>query len=201
MEQNQVKSIRGTIFSIQSEITEAKYSSTTARGYIIVPDGEMVVVPTTRSHGDVFSEYLTGYTCSPVKMNLNGANASVVLAQYGHITYMSDADEVKSMMVGGSIKEVSALFDSYGAVSLPNDLESITKEQAIALEELIHSNINIMGNPRSVLKYGIISLGKDIEEQDVIKLLEAIKTEKKEDIKQTVDEIMASTIGNDVKEL
>lgn len=176
MTQNVFTSMKGELFSLESEVIEAKYASTGERGYIITPSGKMIVVPTSRSHGDVFSEYLTKYLGLTSKLVLNGSNASVILAQYGHIAYMSSVSNIQNMKVNGVICESSILMDGKGIVSLPNDYSMMTLPQISSLKELIASNRTISGRKRVEMSYGVISRGLDITEEELFKILDGLET-------------------------
>lgn len=172
---NQIMALDGSIFEM--DVIDVRYASTKQKGYIILPDGRLVVVPFDRSHGSVFSEFLIHYLGFTQKLDVNGVNGSRLLAQYNCITYMCTSQHQRISKMETGFGDSSMLYDCDGTFSLMNEIENITDEQVNVLLTLINENYSISGVERVNLHFGIISKELDFDKTEFIQFLEGKKIE------------------------
>ena len=58
MQYNEFVSIHGNSFYMEEDVIDRKYCSIREIGYLIVPDGRLIVISQGKHHGEVFLEYL-----------------------------------------------------------------------------------------------------------------------------------------------
>ena len=61
MNNNEFTSFYGNSFYMEEEVIDRRYCSIREIGYLIVPDGRLIVVSKGKHHGEVFLNYLSKY--------------------------------------------------------------------------------------------------------------------------------------------
>ena len=127
MKQDVFKSINGNLFTVSDEVITKNYCSVRETGYLIVPDGRLIVVPSGKKHhGAVFAEYISKYLeisqkKLKEKFNLfsdNGLSYIPLLNYLGLIAYFG-------VGLGSNINmrgyESSEIYDLKGLLNIPSE--------------------------------------------------------------------------------
>lgn len=168
MENNQFYSVNSNIFAIEEEVIDRRYCSLRQTGYLIVPDGRLIVVPSgVTHHGVIFSKFLSRYLeksfqeiceehhIEKVSSLFNIFIVGPIMADYGFIVYANVASNPQRPIMNNQCGENSALYEVRGLFYVPESFDSLPDEQRLTLLELINSNMSISGRERYDINFFI----------------------------------------------
>lgn len=173
MEKEVFYSINKKEFVMEEEVIANNYCSVRETGYLIVPDGRLIVVPSgLKHHGQVFSEYVSKYLEKPIDeikqdYNINSDNGLVyipLLNSLGLIAYFG-------VGLGPNIcargMESSQFYDMRGMLNIPANTEILTLEQLITCQKLLDTNISFTGREKYPIEIGDIETGYGYTKDDI----------------------------------
>ena len=166
MTDNEFVSIHGNIFYMNEEVIDRRYCSCREIGYLIVPDGRLIVISREKHHGEVFLEYLSKYleqTIDEIRTTYqifsdNGLCYLSLLEQYQLIPYFGIGLNPIYPIYQHCICEQSTMYDMKGILHIPQELEQITKEQILTSQSLIETNLNFQGKEKYPMYIGNTNL-------------------------------------------
>ena len=158
-------SINGNEFYVENEVIKRNFCSVRETGYLIVPDGRLIVVPSGKKHhGEVFKEYLEKYLemsseelmkCYNITSD-NGLKYIPLLNEFGLIAYFGIGLAPKSLMNG---YEDSRFYEMYGMLNIPTQTDKVSLEQLYTCQELLKTNISFTGKEKYPINIGDIETG------------------------------------------
>lgn len=163
MTDNEFVSIHGNIFYVNEEVIDRRYCSCREIGYLIVPDGRLIVIPKEQHHGQIFLEYLSKYLEQPIEeirkihhiFSDNGLCYLSLLEQYQLIPYFRIGLNPINQHCNS---EQSMMYEMKGILHIPKQLEQITKEQILTSQSLIETNLNFQGKEKYPMYIGNTNL-------------------------------------------
>lgn len=177
MEEEIFYSINEKAFTMEEEVILKNYCSVRETGYLIVPDGRLIVIPTgLKHHGEVFMEYISKYleqSKEEVKEKYhltsdNGLTYIPLLNSLGLIAYFGIGLGANAMANG---MERSDIYDMYGMLNIPTNTESLTVEQLETCRELMKTNLSFSGREKYPIKIGDLETGYQYTIHDIDNLL------------------------------
>lgn len=155
-------SIFGNSFTIDEEVIHRRYCSIRENGYLIVPDGRLIVIPPGIHHGSVFLEFLSKYLEQDIsnireKYQIvadNGIMCLPILEEYGLIPYFGiglNPDVPKYMEL---ICENSEMYQVDGTLYIPRNFDEISTEQIRTCQELLKTNLYYNGKEKNKISIG-----------------------------------------------
>ena len=156
MNNNEFTSFYGNSFYMEEEVIDRRYCSIREIGYLIVPDGRLIVVSKGKHHGEVFLNYLSKYlekSMDEIRKEYqifsdNGLCFLSLLEQYQCIPYFGIGMNPIFPLYRHCICENSKMFDMRGILHIPSDLECMTEEQVLTNQSLIETNIDFRGKEK-----------------------------------------------------
>jgi hypothetical protein len=168
MENNQFYSINGNIFTMAEEVIDRRYCSLRQTGYLIVPDGRLIVVPPgVTHHGVIFSKFLSKYLektlqeiCEEYRIEKVSSMYNIfiigpIMADYGFVAYANVASNPQRPIMNNRCGENGALYDVRGLFYIPECFDNLPYEQRMTLLELVNSNMSISGKERYDINFSI----------------------------------------------
>ncbi len=162
MNNNEFISMYGNSFYMEEEVIDRRYCSIREIGYLIVPDGRLIVISKGKHHGEVFLEYLSKYLEQSIEgireeyqiFSNNGLCFLPLLEKYQLIPYFGIGLNPVFPMYQQYVCEQSSLFDMKGILHIPKELEQITKEQLLTNQSLIETNLDFRGKEKYPMHIG-----------------------------------------------
>lgn len=153
------KSIHGNEFSMKTRLKE--YLSVLDGGYIITPEGKIVLVDDGEDHSDIFSQFIANYLDRKYEC-FQSIEACIFLNQYEMCAYYGIKEEDAKKSQGGG----------YGVFSFPKNLDDITCEQAEIIKRIISTNVSIFGNREILsLQFGTFENGAKYTKEEIVEIL------------------------------
>lgn len=180
-------SINGNEFSVENEVITYNFCSVRETGYLIVPDGRLIVVPRGKKHhGEVFKEYLEKYLeisseelmeCYNITSD-NGLMYIPLLNKLGLIVYFGIGLAPKTPI---NAYEDSRFYEMYGMLNIPTQIDKVSLEQLHTCQELLKTNISFTGKERLPITIGDIETGIEYSVDGINQLIMERKKEYKKD--------------------
>lgn len=186
MEKDVFQSINENLFTVSDEVITNQYCSVRETGYLIVPDGRLIVVPSGKKHhGMVFAEYVSKYlelSQEELKekyhlVSDNGLTYIPLLNSLGLIAYFG-------VGVGANIVargfDSSEIYNIQGMLNIPTKTEQLTAEQLLTCQKLLETNISFTGKEKFPIEIGDIETGIRYTTEDI----DNLRKEKTENYKK-----------------
>ncbi len=159
---NEFVSIHGNSFYMEEDVIDRKYCSIREIGYLIVPDGRLIVISQGKHHGEVFLEYLSKYLEQSIDdirkehqiYSDNGLCFLSLLEQYQLIPYFGIGLNPISPIYKQCVCEQSSMYEMSGILHIPKTLEEITKEQLLTNQSLLTTNLDFRGKEKYPMYIG-----------------------------------------------
>ncbi|MCI8575691.1 MAG: hypothetical protein HFI09_04395 [Bacilli bacterium] len=143
--------------------TKEDYISTMAAGYIIRPDGLIVIVPDSSDHADISSQYIYQYLETEYKY-FQSTEAIQILTKepFNCVVYNGVKVQDSKEIYGKENRYCSSNAQGYGILFLPLETE-MSEEQKEICQKLLASNKSLFGNYDKIdLTIGLIT-GEEID--------------------------------------
>lgn len=166
------------VFTMEEEVIFRNYCSVRECGYLIVPDGRLIVVPIGKKHhGKVFHEYIEKYlgqSIDEIKEQYeiysdNGLQYIPLLNSLGIIVYFGTGFSGNILHCG---YDKSDRYELEGLLNIPTDVTIITNEQLQTCVELLKTNISFTGKEKYLIKIGDLETGIEYTKDDIDCLLQ-----------------------------
>lgn len=177
MEEIAFQTINGNLFTVSDEVITNQFCSVRETGYLIVPDGRLIVVPSGKKHhGMVFLEYISKY----LELSEEELKEKYCLTSDNGLTYiplLNSLGLISYFGVGLGVNITARGFDSsefynmHGMLNIPEETEQLTAEQLVTCQKLLETNISFTGKEKYPIEIGDIVTGAHYTINDIDTLL------------------------------
>ena len=162
MNDNEFVSCNGNSFYMDEEVIDRRYCSIREIGYLIVPDGRLIVIPKGKHHGQVFLNYLSQYlekSSDEIREEYqifsdNGLVFLSLLEQCQCIPYFGIGLNTVFPYSHCEVGEDSRLYELEGILCVPQNMIYITDEQLLTIQTLIRTNLDFRGKEKHKIHIG-----------------------------------------------
>lgn len=127
---------------------EVENLSVLSGGYIITPNGEIILVKDTDQHQMIFSDYINAYLENKEYIKYNTLMATKILCELGCCVYAGIRLEYFK-------NKLEKMNESMASLTFPNNPNSITESQKIIIKKLLKSNKSLFGSSEKIpIQYG-----------------------------------------------
>lgn len=117
-------------------------------GYIITPNGEIILVKDTDQHQVIFSDYINAYLENNDYIKYNTLTATKMLCEIGCCVYAGVRLEYFK-------NKLEKMTQSMASLTFPNDPSELTDSQKQIIKALLKTNKSLFGSSEKILiQYG-----------------------------------------------
>lgn len=117
-------------------------------GYIITPNGEIILVKDTDQHQVIFSDYINAYLENNDYIKYNTLTATKMLCEIGCCVYAGVRLEYFK-------NKLEKMTQSMASLTFPNDPSELTDRQKQIIKALLKTNKSLFGSSEKILiQYG-----------------------------------------------
>ena len=128
--------------------TEIEDLSVLSGGYIITPNGEIILVKDTDQHQVIFSDYINAYLENNDYIKYNTLTATKMLCEIGCCVYAGVRLEYFK-------NKLEKMTQSMASLKFPNDPSDLTDSQKQIIKTLLKTNKSLFGSSEKILiQYG-----------------------------------------------
>ena len=128
--------------------TEIEDLSVLSGGYIITPNGEIILVKDTDQHQVIFSDYINAYLENNDYIKYNTLTATKMLCEIGCCVYAG----VRLEYIKNKLEKMT---QSMASLTFPNDPSDLTDSQKQIIKTLLKTNKSLFGSSEKILiQYG-----------------------------------------------
>ena len=128
--------------------TEIEDLSVLSGGYIITPNGEIILVKDTDQHQVIFSDYINAYLENNDYIKYNTLTATKMLCEIGCCVYAGVRLEYFK-------NKLEKMTQSMASLTFPNDPSDLTDSQKHIIKALLKTNKSLFGSSEKILiQYG-----------------------------------------------
>lgn len=128
--------------------TEIEDLSVLSGGYIITPNGEIILVKDTDQHQVIFSDYINAYLENNDYIKYNTLTATKILCEIGCCVYAGVRLEYFK-------NKLEKMTQSMASLTFPNDPSDLTDSQKQIIKTLLKTNKSLFGSSEKILiQYG-----------------------------------------------
>ncbi len=128
--------------------TEIEDLSVLSGGYIITPNGEIILVKDTDQHQVIFSDYINAYLENNDYIKYNTLTATKMLCEIGCCVYAGVRLEYFK-------NKLEKMTQSMASLTFPNDPSDLTDSQKQIIKTLLKTNKSLFGSSEKILiQYG-----------------------------------------------